>query len=270
MSIITISRDSYSHGEEIAKAVAETLGYQCIGPAEIIQEACRHMGFPSSELKKALHDSPTFPEKVSAKKEQFPAVFRSVFFEYMCRDHIVYHGLTGHIFLADVPNVLKVRIIADFEDRIREQMEREDLTYGEAKKRLRLQDKERSKWTRHLYGTDNHGPGRYDIHLNLHNITSREAVSIIAGSARVSTNGHEEIMRKRIRDMALAAKTEAHLFEIFPEVEAVAKDGVVFVSVNVSILQEEKIADKARELVSGIEGIRRLNIGVVPSVYEPF
>ena len=51
MPIITISRDSYSHGEEIAKKVAEKLGYECIG-SEIIQHACDYMDLPPAPWKK--------------------------------------------------------------------------------------------------------------------------------------------------------------------------------------------------------------------------
>jgi cytidylate kinase len=269
MSIISISRDSYSHGEDIAKAVAEKLGYKCIGP-EIIQHACQCLDFPFSTLQKSLHEAPTFLERISARKEQYLAIFRSLFFEYMAQDSIVYHGLAGHILLADVPNVLKVRVIADFEDRIEEKVGREHLPYGEAEKRLLREDNERARWARQTYGKDDHDPRLYDLYLNLHNISRDAAVSIIIGTAQVSTNGNEEMMRKKLRDMALAAKTEARLLELFPELVVVAKDGEVFVSVNGSLLQEERIRERARRMVSGIEGIRKLNIGVEPSIYVPF
>jgi cytidylate kinase len=269
MTIIAISLDSYCHGEYIAKKVAEKLAYKCIGP-EIIQHACQYLGFPGSNLEKALYDAPTFLEQLSAKKEQYLAIFRSIFFEYMCQDNIVYHGLAGHIFLADVPNVLKVRIIADFEDRMNEMMGQEYLTYEEAKRKIHREDKERAKWTGHLYGKDNHDPHLYDIYLNLHNIKLKAAVSVIVGAAQASTNGHEEMMRKRLRDMALAAKTEAQLLKLFPEVEVVAKDGEVFVCVYGSILQEERIRERAKEMVAGIKGIRKINVGVAPSIYVPF
>jgi cytidylate kinase len=269
MSIISVSHDSCSHGEDIARAVAEKLHYECVGP-EIIQHVCQYLDFPYSSVEKALHNSPTSLEQLSTKKEQRLAIFRSVFFEYMAQDNIVYHGLAGHIFLADVPNVLKVRITTPLENRVSEKIRRENLTYDNAKKALLRQDKERAKWTRELYGKDNHDPRLYDLYLNFHNISRKAAVSVIIGTPQLSTNGNEKIMRKRLRDMALAAKIEARLLELLPEVEAVSKDGEVFVSVNGSILQEERIVERARGMISGIEGIRKINIGVAPSIYVPF
>lgn len=269
MSIITISRDSNSYGEEIAKRVAKELGFQCIGP-EIIQHTCNSLEIPFSKIKKALHHAPTLLEHIAAEKKQFLAMFRAFFFEYMCHDNIVYYGLAGHIFLADVPNVVKVLVIADFDKRIREKMHREHLSSEEAKKRLSQEDKKRAKWTKYLYGNGDHDPRFYDLYLNLHNFSLDAAVSIIVGTAQVSTNGNMELMRKKLRDMALAAKTEARLLEVFPEVEAVARDGEVFVTVQGSIIQEEIIARRARRMISEIEGIRKVSIGVAPSIYVPF
>ena len=269
MSIITISRDSFSHGKEIAEKVAGNLGYDCIGP-EIIQYAAESADLSYSELQKALHDSPSFFDHIVAKREKRLALFRTAFFEYMCRDNIVYHGLAGHIFLAEVPNVIRVRVLADFEDRIGEEMQRKHIGYDEAKKRLLQEDKEREKWTRSLYGIDNHDPGIYDLSLNLHNISIKKAVNIIVGTAQVSMNGNRDSMLKRLKDMALAAKTEAKLLEVFSEVEAVAREGEVFVSVRGSILQEKTIMEKAKRIVSEIDGVKLARIGVSSSEYVPF
>jgi cytidylate kinase len=269
MPIVTISRDAYSHGKEIAEKVAEKLGYECIGP-EIIQYACDCLALPLSRMEKALKDSPTLFERIIPKREQYLAMFRAAFFEYMCRDNIVYHGLAGHIFLADVPNVVKVRLIADLEDRISEKMHRKNLAYDEAIKKLIREDKKKAKWTKYLYDKDNNDPRLYDLCLNLQNISPETVVAIIVGSCQVSTNGHVELMTQSLREMALAAKTEARLLEIFPEVEAVSKDGKVFVKVKGSIVQEDRIVERARKIMLEIDGIRSAAIGVASSGYVPF
>ena len=71
-------------------------------------------------------------------------------------------------------------------------------------------------------------------------------------------------------DLALAAKTEARLLEVFPEVEAVARDGEVFVSVKGSLLQQDMIIERAKNIISEIKDIRSAKIGVSPSVFVPF
>jgi len=78
------------------------------------------------------------------------------------------------------------------------------------------------------------------------------------------------MMRKKLSDMALAAKTEARLLEVFPGVEASANEGEVFVRVQGSILQEKAIVEKASKIMRDIEGIKSARIGVAPSIFVPF
>ncbi len=199
-----------------------------------------------------------------------PILFRAVFFEYMCRDNIVYYGRAGHIFLADVPRVIKARIIDGLNDRIGRIMDAEDLSYKGAKRKLGQEDKKRNKWTKYLYGIDNHDPRLYDFYLNLSNISLNAAVDIIIGTSCLWTTEDMELSKRRLRDMALAARAEAKLREVFPEVSVDARDGEVFVTIQGSILQEKIIIERAREIISKSDDIHAAKIGVAPSIYVPF
>ena len=269
MPIITISQDMYSRGEEIAEKVAQNLGYECVGP-EIIGNLCKSQGFPLYKIEKALHESPGIFDHLSPKKEQYLAMFRAVFFETMLHDKVVYHGLAGHIFLADIPNVIKVRVTEDLEERVRQGMLRNGLSFKEAKKRIIRKEKERSRWTKQMFDKDNQNPQLYDLYLNLKNISLDMAIAVIVDMAKLSLNGNVMIMKKRLTDMALAAKIEARLLESFPEVRVAADDGDVFIRVQGSILQEESIVKKANKIMTNIEGIRSVRIDVAPSIFVPF
>ena len=121
-----------------------------------------------------------------------------------------------------------------------------------------------------MFDKDDKNPQLYDLYLNLKNISLDMAVAIIVDMAKLSLNGNAMIMRKRLKDMALAAKIEASLLESFPEVQAIADDGDVFIRVQGSILQEELIVKKANKIMANIEGIRSVRIGVAPSIFVPF
>jgi len=123
MAIITISRGSYSRGKEIAEKVAQTLGYECIS-REILNEAADHFKIPEAKLIQALEEAPTMIDRVSFAREKFVAYITEAFLEHVHQDNVVYHGLAGHFFLKDVGHALKVRIMADIEDRVRTELER--------------------------------------------------------------------------------------------------------------------------------------------------
>ena len=126
MSIITISRGSYSRGKEVAEKLAQALGYECIS-REILLEASEKFNIPEIKLVRAIHDAPSILERITYGKERYVAYLRAALLKHVQKDHVVYHGLAGHFFLQGIPHVLKVRIIADLEDRVQEEAARKHL-----------------------------------------------------------------------------------------------------------------------------------------------
>ena len=101
MSIITISRGSYSKGKEVAEEVAQTLGYECVS-REILLEASEHFNIPEIKLVRALHDAPSILERFTYGKERYIAYITAAFLEHVHQDNVVYHGLAGQFFLKGV------------------------------------------------------------------------------------------------------------------------------------------------------------------------
>ena len=166
MSIITISRGSYTRGKEVAEKVAKKLGYECIA-REAIVEASQEFNIPEVKLIRALHDAPSILDKFSYGKDKFVAYYQLCFLEHMLRDNIVYHGLAGQFLLKGISHVLKVRILSDMADRVKLEMERENILEKEAFRILKNDDEERSKWSRHLYGIDTDDTSLYDLFLHI-------------------------------------------------------------------------------------------------------
>jgi len=126
MSVITISRGSYSRGKEVAEKVARELGYQCIS-REILLEASEEFNIPEVKLIRALHDAPSILDRFTHGKERYVAFIRQAFLEQVQADNVVYHGLAGHFFVEGVRHVLKVRVFADFEERVAQEQKHPDL-----------------------------------------------------------------------------------------------------------------------------------------------
>ena len=61
----------------------------------------------------------------------------------MVKDNIVYHAVSGHFFLQGINHAMKVRIISNMEDRIKEEMKRENSSAEEARYQLKKDDDER-------------------------------------------------------------------------------------------------------------------------------
>ena len=183
MSIITISRGSYSRGKKVAEKVASDMGYECIS-RDILLEASNEFNIPEIRLVRALHDAPSVLERFTHGKERYVSYIRKALLQHIQKDNVVYHGLAGHYFLLNFPNVLKVRIIADMEERVKEEVRRENISEEKARYILKKDDDERRKWGLWIYGIDTWDSRLYDMVLHIKNITVNDAAELICQAAQ--------------------------------------------------------------------------------------
>ena len=267
MAIITISRGSYSKGKEIAERVAEKLGYECVS-RDILLEASEHFHIPEIKLVRALHDALSILERFSFGKERYVAFIEEAFLERMQKDNVVYHGLAGHFFLKGVGHNVKVRIVADIEDRVKLEMEREGIKEDEARNILKKDDDERRQWSMALYGIDTNDPRLYDICIHIHKITVEDAVDIICHTARLPHFETTEDSQRTIDNLVLASKVKVAIFDEWPKVKVKAHDGRIYVHTEAPLEQEVLIQDRIAKVAKTVSGVQKVYVSVTPSGFE--
>lgn len=254
MSIITISRGSYSRGKEVAERVAQALGYECLS-RDILLEASERFNIPEIKLIRAIHDAPSILQRFSYSKEQYVAYIRAALLRHVQKDNVVYHGLAGHYLLQGIPHLLKVRIIADLEDRVAEEMKREKISAEEARKILVKDDEERRKWGIKLFGTDTWDPNLYDMVIHIKTIRVDAAAEIIRCAVERPCFQTTPESQKLVDEMSLAARVEAALVEEIPSVKVEVKEGEVFISLRGALCADEELMSRVKRLASNIAGI---------------
>lgn len=212
MSIITITRGSYSRGKEVAERLAEKLGYACIS-RDILLEASEEFNIPEIKLIRAIHDAPKVLERFFGGSERYVKYYRSALLLHARKDNIVYHGLAGHFFLKDIPHVLKIRINADMTMRVKEEMRRENISAEEALYVLKKDDEERRKWSIQVYGMDPWDSRLYDMVINISTLTLEDAVDIIYGVLQKPTFRTTPESQKLVDDLAHSAKNQTDLLK---------------------------------------------------------
>ena len=162
--------------------------------------------------------------------------------------------------------MLKVRITADIEDRIKEVMRRDDITAERARSLIERDDEERRKWSLHLYGMDTRSAELYDLVLKVKGMTVDDAVELIAHNVRLPCFEITADSQDVLDDLALAARIEAVLIEDFPGVRVSVKNGMAFASIKGSLRQMEKQVGQARSIVRNIEGVKGVQVNFAPFV----
>jgi len=208
MAIITISRGSFSHGKEIAEKVAEKLNYECVS-REILLEASQYFHVPEKKLLESIHDAPSMLERITHGRERYIDYIRAALLEHVKKDSVIYHGHAGHLLIPEIRHVLKVRVIAELDERIALVQQRNHLSKNAAIAHIADEDKHRALWTRYLYKVDIDDPRLYDMILHIGGLKISDAIEIICSAARCEALKATVDSEKIINDLAVTSHAKA-------------------------------------------------------------
>ena len=258
MPIITISRGSYSRGKEVAEKLAEKLNYDCVS-REILLETSEEFNIPEISLVRAIHDSPSILDRFRHGKERYISYYQYALLKHVQKDNVIYHGLAGQYFLRNIPHVLKVRILANIEDRVKEIMKRDEISQKEAQDVLRKDDEERRRWGLKLYGTDTWDSRLYDMVLLVDRLSVDNAVELIIQASKTPAFQTTAESQRIINDKLLCAKIHAMLVNFSLLIEVEVSNGIVTLSNIGEVLRTDKsIREKIESLIREIEGVKEI------------
>jgi cytidylate kinase len=264
MSAIIISRGCYHRGSEVAKKVAQALGYECIS-REVLLETSKIFDIPELKLMHAIHDAPSLLERFGRSRKNYITYIRSVLLRRIQEDNVVYHGFAGHFFLQGIRGVLKVRVFADIDNRVKDEMKREGVTTDKARQTVLKDDEERRRWALSLYGMDPTEPSLYDMLLNIGSQTVEEAARTIAGAALLPAFQMNPKSKSLLNDRVLAAQVEAMLMEDYPGTQVTARNGEAFVRIHTGLSQrmlsgKDRIIENVASIAIGLGGAERVHV----------
>jgi cytidylate kinase len=265
MAVITISRGSYSRGKEIAEKVAARLGFECIS-RDLLLEVSKEHNIPELKLVHAIHDAPGILQRLNRKEEKYIAFIKSALLNHLKADNVVYHGLAGHFFVKDVPHALKVRVLADMEDRVQLEMERKGIDAEKARSILQKDDEERRKWSQRLYGIDTSDPSLYDLVVHIKQLTVDDAVDLICDCVSKEQFKTTPESQRMIEDLALSAAIHQALMDVGPNIKVCVDNKIAFIETEAAICAEEKFVEEIRQVAESFEAISDVRISCHPIV----
>lgn len=270
MPIITISRGSMSGGRALAECLSRALGSPCVG-REIVVEAAAKLGVPEQVLAKKIEKGPGLWERLTLERRIYTVAVQAALAEHIEKGDLVYHGLAGHLLLKGLPAVLRIRLIAPLEVRIRAAMEREGLTRQAAEHSIREADENRVRWTRFMYGVDVLDPQLYDLVLNLDRMSIPTACATVAETAKKPEFTVTEGVRAHLASFALACRVKVAL-ATHPgsrglDLDVTADDGVVTISGEVPkpimlTHASSRWELELTQIAKSVEGVQRVELGI--------
>jgi cytidylate kinase len=265
MAIIAVSRGTLAGGRELATHLAEKLGYSYVSREDLTEEATK-LGVPVGKLQMAMVKPPRVYQRLGRERDQYLACMTMLLCEKALSGDTVYCGHTGHLLLPGVPNILRIRVLADPEYRITSVMQRLKLSREKAKRYIQNVDADRDKWVKFLYGVDWHDPFNYDVVIHLDQMGLSNAASALCAVAELPDFKLTPASIKAIKNLLLSNKAHFALSNDrrtnFADVRVSADEGVV----NVTYLpQQSEVAPYVKEVLSSIPEIKEVYTTIAQS-----
>lgn len=263
MAVITISYQLGSGGYIVAQTVAEKLGYRIVGPGMLTEAAEEHE--LSFERLRRLSRAKLL-DRLTVASRLYLAVIQCAVIEAATQDNVVLLGRGGQCLLRDVPHVLRVRIVAPLETRVRCLVEQAPVggTPEAMAEMVRRDDADRAARIRFFYERDIDNPQLYDLVLNSHRGDLEGAAATIIALARRPTFATTGIGQRMITDRALAARVWVALMRHEETRRArhetvTAQDGRVHIMTAGTPTMVERVAGE----VEGVVDVTTEGLGVV-------
>ena len=216
MRAITISREYGSGGGEIAFRLAQRLGWRLLDHSIVarianamrirIEEAEAYdecVEGRVSQLLNTMQYLPPSPDSMGIIPfETFPSekeyrnVVNKLVRAAIVQGQVVIVGRASQVILAELQNVLHVRILAPFEKRVACVMQREGVDYHTAESRIHAKDRDRARHLQREYHQKLEDGHLYDLVVNTSLLDLESAVEIICFTLqqkvkRLSAKTHE-------------------------------------------------------------------------------
>lgn len=188
MPVITLSRQMGSQGDQVAQAVAQTLGLRLVD-RELINQAARAAGAPEIALA-AIDELGLLGIKPSAAAlGLYHQKVTEVIIELAEVGDVLLAGRGGQALLAGRPGVLHVRVIAPRAQRIATVQARCGTPAEAAAARVDASDKARAAYLRRYHGLNVDDPALYDLLINMAHLSVAVATELVCQAARLPTGG---------------------------------------------------------------------------------
>ena len=267
MTIITISREAGSLGDEIASAVTEKLGYEHVEKSQISEALSAH-GFMASDVDTLDEKKPSIWQILSKQKSIFDHLIRSAVYDFAAKDNVVIVGRGAQIILKDIPGTLHVRITAPYDARVRRIMEQMECEYLNAEQHIKRSDHNSSGYISTYFDADWEDSTLYDLIINTRDITLNTVVDLITEAANSIELRRTPQASEKLQDLALREKGKALMVEMggIEVADLVVESGVATVS---GMARSLEAREECKNAIVNIKGISEVNnqINVPPGNY---
>lgn len=260
MAIITISREMGTGAYKFAAEVAKKLKYTLIDGIKIAELAPQY-GLTADILDRVDEKPPVFRTAEDRLNAAYLYTIELILLECARKGNVVLYGRGGQDILSGMDNVLRVRFIAPFEERVESFAEREWIDPDLCRDLIRKSDHQRGGFIHFYFDRDWNDPLGYDLVLNTSYMSSQSVIDTVVAAARDPRFREASDYNKSLLDeKILCKKVEAALLKDMavkqPHFSITASGKDVAIAGHVQSEEERDSVIKCVVKVKGVKGVQ--------------
>ena len=271
MAIITISREMGTGAYHIAKDVAKKLKYTLIDGPYIATCAAKY-GLSREILERVDEKPPSYITAEDRLHAAYLNMLELILLDCAKKGNVIIYGRGGQDLLKGMANVLRVRFVAPFDERVENFAEREWIDPDLARELIRKSDHQRGGFIHFYFDRDWNDPLGYDLVFNTAKLSSAAlADTIIAAAKDAKLKQSEAEAADMLEDIILSKRVETELLKsgelAIPHFRIESQQGKVQLSGHVHTEEERRFALK---LVRAVEGVKKVDDRLQVINYKPY
>lgn len=256
MAIITISREMGTGAYSIAQELAKKLKYTLVdGP--LLAARATDFGLSVDLLQSVDEKPPSYNTVEDRQRAASLNRIELILLDYARKGNVILYGRGAQDLLRGCGNMLRLRFIADFDERVERFAEREWIDPDLARELIRRSDHQRGGFIHYYFNRDWNDPLQYDMIFNTMRLSSASIIDAVLSALKDPQLKEAESWAAGVIDNAILVKQiETALLQSegleYRPFRIDVEDGRVTLSGYIGTDQEKSAALK---VVRGMDGV---------------
>jgi cytidylate kinase len=258
MALVMISSLYQGGREDLARKLADKTGWPTLSREELLESA-KEEGIKVGRLEMSLIKRPSSSEKLAREKKLYLAFITANLCRKALQGNLIYSGRAGHLMLPGC-HKLRVGLSAPLDIRTKRTAKALNMQMEQAENYLAQLDEDIDRWIRHTHHASGQDPTKFDIFLNLENMSVQNAAETLHAISQLPEYQGTRSSMRVLEDLYLSAQAELKLImdERTTGADLRVKADTGFISVTYPPHQEQ-FKQLIPEVLSGLEGCREIH-----------
>ncbi len=266
MTSILISSDDPQISMDIGHQLADADGYRYVG-RDLLSSVATQYDFAEEKLTMALDG--TGGRKLSKRQRiHLLSHIQAATLQELSADNVVCVGLAAHLYVKGVSHVLRLRVLANPEERLAAVAQQQGLSSRKARKFIEKEQVSCARWSTVFFCASEADPAIYDIVVQLKQINAERVKQIVRDMAGLRGFQTMTYSRKCLDDLLMASQVRSELLPVYRDIRVSADGDRVVVQVKCAKRKRLQVASEIKKSAGGIRNVGLVEVHAVSSLRD--